>query len=230
MTWLETAPLVRLLPNESARQPYPLSWEEQQLLFSELDGHLAHMALFKVNTGTREQEVACLRWDWEVQLPDGKSSVFVIPSAHVKNKTDRVVVLNDVAQSVVESMRGRHSEFVFTRNGKPLGGLNNSGWKAARRRASARYQETIGAPCPAGFRSIRVHDLKHTFGRRLRAAGVSFEDRQDLLGHKSARITSHYSAAEVTNLVSAANRVIGTASRKSPALFLLRKAPTAVSA
>jgi hypothetical protein len=26
--------------------------------------------------------------------------------------------------------------------------------------------------------------MKHTFGRRLRAAGVSFEDRQDLLGHK----------------------------------------------
>ena len=32
---------------------------------------------------------------------------------------------------------------------------------------------------------VRVHDLKHTFGRRLRAAGVSFEDRQDLLGHRS---------------------------------------------
>jgi hypothetical protein len=30
---------------------------------------------------------------------------------------------------------------------------------------------------------------KHTFGRRLRAAGVSFEDRQDLLGHRSVRIT-----------------------------------------
>jgi len=40
-----------------------------------------------------------------------------------------------------------------------------------------------------------VHDLKHTFGRRLRAAGVSFEDRQDLLGHRSGRITTHYSAA-----------------------------------
>jgi hypothetical protein len=26
-------------------------------------------------------------------------------------------------------------------------------------------------PSPMGFRSIRVHDLKHTFGRRLRAAG-----------------------------------------------------------
>ncbi len=54
---------------------------------------------------------------------------------------------------------------------------------------------------------VRVHDLKHTFGRRLRAAGVSFEDRQDLMGHKSNRITTHYSAPELKNLINAANKV-----------------------
>jgi hypothetical protein len=54
---------------------------------------------------------------------------------------------------------------------------------------------------------VRVHDLKHTFGRRLRAAGVSFEDRQDLLGHKSGRITTHYSQAELESLIDAAERV-----------------------
>ncbi len=54
---------------------------------------------------------------------------------------------------------------------------------------------------------VRVHDLKHTFGRRLRAAGVGFEDRQDLLGHRSGRITTHYSAAELSRLLDAANLV-----------------------
>jgi hypothetical protein len=29
-----------------------------------------------------------------------------------------------------------------------------------------------GEPVPWAFRNVRVHDLKHTFGRRLRAAGV----------------------------------------------------------
>ncbi len=53
---------------------------------------------------------------------------------------------------------------------------------------------------------MRVHDLKHTFGRGLRAAGVSFEDRQDLLGHKSARITTHYSGPELANLIGAAEK------------------------
>ena len=67
---------------------------------------------------------------------------------------------------------------------------------------------------------VRVHDLKHTFGRRLRAAGVSFEDRQDLLGHKSARITTHYSAAELFNLWEAANKVCDVHER--PTLTLIR--------
>ena len=63
------------------------------------------------------------------------------------------------------------------------------------------------ARCKAELATVRVHDLKHTFGRRLRAAGVSFEDRQDLLGHRSGRITTHYSGAELYNLIDAANRV-----------------------
>ena len=57
---------------------------------------------------------------------------------------------------------------------------------------------------------VRVHDLKHTFGRRLRGAGISFEDRQDLLGHRSERITTHYSAAELSRLLKAANSVRAT--------------------
>ena len=74
----------------------------------------------------------------------------------------------------------------------------------------------------AGIPDLRVHDLKHTFGRRLRAAGVSFEDRQDLLGHRSARITTHYSQAELEHLIAASNKVCAENSRKSPTLVVLR--------
>jgi len=38
-------------------------------------------------------------------------------------------------------------------------------------------------------------------GMRLRSAGVSFEDRQDLLGHYAGRITTHYSKAEIGRLI-----------------------------
>lgn len=39
------------------------------------------MALSKVDTGLREQEVVNLRWDWEVKVPGLAASVFVIPRA-----------------------------------------------------------------------------------------------------------------------------------------------------
>jgi hypothetical protein len=42
---------------------------------------------------------------------------------------------------------------------------------------------------------------------RLRASGVSFEDRQDLLGHRSDRITTHYSAVDLSRLIEASESV-----------------------
>ena len=112
-------------------------------------------------------------------MPELDTSVFLAPAERVKNGEERLVILNSVARSVVESQRGRHPEYVFTCHGRRQQKMNNLAWREARKR--------VGLP------QVRVHDLKHTFDRRLRAAGVSFEDRQDLLGHKSGRITSHYS-------------------------------------
>jgi len=52
--------------------------------------------------------------------------------------------------------------------------INNNGWQSARR-------------C-VGLVQVRVHDLKHTYGRRLRAAGVPLKTRRVLLGHKNGDI------------------------------------------
>jgi integrase len=223
LTWLEQAPKIKLLPVTDGRSPYPLSRVEQALFFQELPHHLARMALFKVNTGCRDQEVCGLRWDDEVKVPNLDTSVFIISGKRVKNAQDRLVVLNRIARSVIEAQRGQHPDYVFTytpkwpKSGKdsqreapkpaPLTQMNNSAWKSARARAADKWEAETGTPPPEGFRNVRVHDLKHTFGRRLRAAGVSFEDRQDLLGHKSDRITTHYSMPELANLVAAAERV-----------------------
>jgi integrase len=233
MTWLETAPKIKLLPVKDARSPYPLTQAEQGVLFQELPDHLARMALFKVNTGCREQEVCGLRWDYEVKVPELDTSVFLIPKEQVKNGEERLVVLNRVAKSVVDSQRGLHPTHVFVRvpkegRGEPVTQMNNTAWKSARERAANKWTELHGEPAPDGFRKVRVHDLKHTFGRRLRAAGVSFEDRQDLLGHKSGRITTHYSQAELSNLIAAAEKVCESESRKLPATtWLRRRASTA---
>ncbi|MCP5148531.1 MAG: hypothetical protein H6986_10460 [Pseudomonadales bacterium] len=47
-------------------------------------------------------------------------------------------------------------------------------------------------------------NLKHTFGRRLRAANVPLETRKVLLGHASGDITTHYSAPELGELLDVA--------------------------
>ncbi len=152
------------------------------------------MALFAVNTGCRDQEVCNLRWDWEIKVPElPQLIVFIIPPELVKNGDERLVVCNPTAKKVIDSQRGKHNEYVFTYNGKPITRMHNTAWIKARKRA--------------GLDHVRVHDLKHTFGRRLRALGVSFEDRQDLLGHRSSRITTHYSSAELQSLYEASTKV-----------------------
>jgi integrase len=191
LSWLIKAPKIKLEPQTDGRKPYPLSQTEQIRLFNELPIHLRHMALFAVNTGCRDQEICTLKWEWEIKVPEG--SVFLIPEWRVKNREERLVVLNRIAYGVINEVRGIHPEYVFTFRGRPITRMLNSAWKKARVRA--------------GLPNIRVHDLKHTFGRRLRAAEVSFEDRQDLLGHKSSRITTHYSQSEYNNLILAANKV-----------------------
>jgi len=205
--WLATPPLIQMLPLNDARVPYPIGWDEQKALIQALPAHLARMCLFKVNTGTRDQEVCQLRWEWEVKVPELETSVFILPSDRVKNREDRLVVLNRVAQSVIEQARGQHDEFVFAYRGKPIYQMNNSSWKRARK--------AIGMP------DLRVHDLKHTFGRRLRAASVPLETRKVLLGHRNGDITTHYSAPELAELIEAANRVCEQ-SGKTPALVVLK--------
>ena len=56
------------------------------------------MCLFAVNTGCRDKEVCGLRWDDEVEIPRLETSVFIIPKEKVKNREDRLVVLNSVAE------------------------------------------------------------------------------------------------------------------------------------
>ena len=127
----------------------------------------------------------------------------------MKNGDERLVVLNRIARSVVEARRGIDRTFVFTCKSKPITRMMTASWKRARK--------IVELP------QVRVHDLKHTFGRRLRAAGVSFEDRQDLLGHRSGRITTHYSAAELSRLIDAAESVVDRDGSK-PELVVLRGA------
>lgn len=213
--WLRQAPprLSRLPTKGQGSRPYPLSWNEQDKLFKALPRHLADAALFAVNTGCREQEVCQLRWDWEVAVPDLEISVFILPDTITKTSTERVVVLNAVASRVIEARRGTHKDYVFTYRGNPVRKLRATAWRRAWKAA--------GLPMEPGILK-GVHNLRHTFGRRLRGAGVPLETRKALLGHANGDITTHYSAAELRELLDAVEKIADRGIAQTPTLTVVR--------
>jgi len=199
--WLAVAPLIslkNLRKMKDTRKPYPLTWDEQRKLFDKLPGYLQVMLLFKVNTGLRQQEVCGLLWNWEIPVSELDTSVFIIPENFVKNGEERLVMLNSAAKSIIDSQRGLHNDLVFHYQGKQLYRLNNKKWRKAWKDSGLPINGEV-------YRG--VHNLKHTFGARLRAAGVVHETRQVLLGHKNRNITSHYSIAQLEELIKAADLV-----------------------
>ena len=143
MSWLGNAPKIKLLPLPDNREPYSLTWEEQDQLFALLPEYLRRMALFKVNTGLRDQEVCRLRWNWEYPIPELNTSIFVIPSEYSKNKMNRLVVLNDIALQAITEVRGRHSIYVFTGpdDTNRIHHMRTSAWQTARKKLKLPVQD-----------------------------------------------------------------------------------------
>ena len=213
-SWLSASPLIEMLDETGqVRLPQPLSWAEQAKLMPILALHLQRPVLFALNTGARDENVCGLKWRWEVNVPELSRSVFVIPAEEFKGKRPHVLILNDVALKVVEACRGQHEEYVFVYRRERVKNfnidpvmpyrrietLNNTAWQTAR--------SAIGMP------RLRVHDLRHAFGQRLRDAGVTEEDRALLLGHAMQGMPQHYATATVARPVEAANSVSMTVDR-----------------
>jgi len=182
------------------------------------------MSLFTLNTGVRDDVVCSLRWDWETRIPELAISVFDVPRQHVKGRRRaRVVVCNSVAQSIIESQRGKHDEFVFVWRRervshvdrqpvmayRPIQTMNNTAWQNARR--------------AAGLGDLHVHDLRHTVGMRLREAGVPESTVSDILWHSTKSMTQHYSVAQVVELHAALEKIRDDSGRWNTSLAMLKR-------
>jgi integrase len=203
--WLDTVPMLPAIEGVK-RKPRPINWEEQESLLKALPDYLAEMALFSLNTGLRDQEICGMKWDDECKLSGTDKSVFIISEERAKNEHERIVPLNSIAQSIINGRRNNNSDYVFAYEGRKLDRMTNRAWRKAR--------ESVD------LKDMRVHDLRHTFGMRLRAAGVSFEDRQDLLGHHAGRITTHYSKVEINRLIECVELLCEA---RKPELTLIRR-------
>jgi len=175
----------------------------------------------------RDDVVCSLQWAWEIKVPELGISVFEVPREHVKGRRRaRVVVCNSVAQSVIESVRGQHEEFVFvyrrervkntdqpaTMRYRRIETMNNSGWQRARRECDS-----------GGLADLHVHDLRHTVGMRLREAGVPESTTADILWHSNPTMTRHYSVAQVVELHAALEKIKEDSGRWNKSLAMLRR-------
>lgn len=55
---------------------------------------------------------------------------------------------------------------------------------------------------------MRIHDLRHPYACRLRAVGVSMEDREVVLGHATHSMAGHYASADVGRLLEQTNLIL----------------------
>jgi integrase len=203
--WLDTLPLFPTIEGVK-RKPRPISWQEQEVLLKALPDYLSEMALFALNTGLRDQEICAMKWTDECKVSGLDTTVFIISEERAKNEHERIVPLNSVVRSIIASRRNNNSEYVFDYEGRKLDRMMNKAWRKSR--------ESVN------LKLVRVHDMRHTFGMRLRAAGVGFEDRQDLLGHHAGRITTHYSKVEISRLIDCVELLCET---RKPELTLIRR-------
>lgn len=198
--WLPgEAPLLRFPDWNDKRSPYALNAEEQRLLLEQLPEHLAQMALFALNTGMRQNNVCYLRWEWERHIDELERSVFLIPAKHMKNNYDALIPINQRAAAVLDKVRGQHEEYVFTYKGEPIARINNTGWRRAWRAAGLPADDTIMGG---------VHNLRHTFARRLRAAMVPHESIKALLSHVDGDVTLRYAPSEIKTLLHAVDNLV----------------------
>jgi len=115
LTWLERAPVIKLLPKDDQRPPRPITWSEQAELLEHLPSHLRRMALFTLNTGVRDEVVCGLRWDCEVHVAELGFSIFVVPPEYVKGgrregrpSKEGLIVCNSVVQALIDEVRVHH--------------------------------------------------------------------------------------------------------------------------
>ena len=194
MSWIENCPIIPF-EKGSKKKPYPLSWEKQENFFDLLPGRMRRMAILDVNTGLRERSLINLRWSWEIHSEALGETVFEIPEKYMKNGRPMTLILNRLSRQVIESMRGYDEEFVFGKMHQMTINSWNKAWGDARLPASKEY-------------SKGVHNLRHTFGMRLRDAGVDERDVQDLLHHVPKNVTRFYTQPQLHNLKACLERIV----------------------
>jgi integrase len=145
--------------------------------------------LAAVMTGMRQGELLALRWqdvDWSAQRIRVNRNYVNGEYGTPKSRRGRSVPLADRLGGELDRLY-RASAFqadddlVFANphTGRPMNGHT----------LTRTFQTALEA---GGVRKVRFHDLRHTFGTRMAAAGVPMRTLQEWMGHRDFRTTLIY--------------------------------------
>jgi len=208
------------LPDATEFQPSPLTVEQFVRLLHDAEGTDLWLPIIVLGLcGLRRGELLALRWgdfDLEAQTVTVRRAVevdrlegyrlgFKVP----KGKRDRTVAVPPIAmeelktyaeaqkvrlRSAALSIIQTDETLVFDRDGEI--------WNP-----DAFGRQFVDLVARSGIPRIRLHDLRHSYGAILTGLGVSDRVRQAMLGHKTAAMTTHYSAVSLDLQKSAAASV-----------------------
>jgi integrase len=158
---------------------------EQEQAENRQDGEIVRVAAY---AGLRQGELVALRWR-DVDFTGHALTVARAMSAGIESSTKsgkvRRVPLPDQAAAALDRLSRRadytgRDELVFcSAYGRALNG-------SALRRRFKRARDA------AKLRPLRFHDLRHTYGSLLAAAGVDLVTIQSAMGHAALTTTSRY--------------------------------------
>jgi integrase len=168
-------------------------------------------------TGLRRGELLALRWrdvDWAASLIRVRRNYtrgeFGTPKSR---RSSRAVPLADTVASELE----RHFQrSAFTGDDDLVLAHPLLGTVLDASKLRKRFQ---GAARRAQLRPVRFHDLRHTFGTRMAAAGAPLRAIQEWMGHRDSRATSLYAdyAPDATQGATWAARAFGAPDIQSQA-------------
>ncbi|MES2488503.1 MAG: site-specific integrase [Pseudomonadota bacterium] len=185
--WMDRCPKVRLLPEAKGRVRF-LTPPEAQRLLKELPEHLRAMAGFSLCTGLRQANVKGLKWS-QVDMERG----FAWVAAHEAKAGKGIAVpLNADALKVLRSVEGKHADYVFTYQGKPIRQVGTKAWRGALKRAE--------------IENFRWHDLRHTWASWHVQSGTPTYALQELGGWASTEMVRRYAHLSANHLANYAER------------------------
>jgi len=175
---------VKLLKEPPGRIRYLEDYEIEALL-SECSPQIEPMVVVALHTGMRRSELFNLKWE-DI---DFNNNIIIVKDS--KNNESRLIPMNDTVCKTLKTLYHPENIFVFhTPKGTPYKDVS-VGFKGALKRA--------------GIENFRFHDLRHTFASRLAMGGRNLQTIQQLLGHKTIKMTVRYSHLSQSYLRDAVN-------------------------